>query len=195
VFDVDFLQHEFYGVAILHMLLGGGTSFSTGGPGKGMFTRLYTNVLNRYPWIHMAQSFTSCYTDVGLLGVMGTAEPEQAGKLVDVLCTELLYLTMNIEDTELLRAKNQLKTSMFFNLESRSVLVDDIGRQLLLQGRRLSGDQHSEVIDGYPKAELCKLMKRILSSPPTIVAYGRPSSLKKIPKKDLVESFFKRMSS
>ena len=30
------------------MLMGGGGSFSAGGPGKGMFSRLYLNVLNRY---------------------------------------------------------------------------------------------------------------------------------------------------
>ncbi len=29
------------------MMMGGGGSFSAGGPGKGMFTRLYLNVLNR----------------------------------------------------------------------------------------------------------------------------------------------------
>ena len=32
---------------VLHQLLGGGNSFSAGGPGKGMYTRLYTEVLNR----------------------------------------------------------------------------------------------------------------------------------------------------
>jgi processing peptidase subunit alpha len=30
------------------MMMGGGGSFSAGGPGKGMYTRLYLNVLNRY---------------------------------------------------------------------------------------------------------------------------------------------------
>jgi processing peptidase subunit alpha len=42
-------QHpDFIPICVLNMLMGGGGSFSAGGPGKGMYTRLYTNVLNRY---------------------------------------------------------------------------------------------------------------------------------------------------
>jgi len=38
---------DFVPFCVLNMLLGGGGSFSAGGPGKGMFSRLYLNVLNR----------------------------------------------------------------------------------------------------------------------------------------------------
>lgn len=34
----------------LKILLGGGDSFSAGGPGKGMYSRLYREVLNRWLW-------------------------------------------------------------------------------------------------------------------------------------------------
>lgn len=39
---------DFIPACVLNMMMGGGGSFSAGGPGKGMYTRLYTNVLNRY---------------------------------------------------------------------------------------------------------------------------------------------------
>lgn len=38
---------DFIPACVLNMMMGGGGSFSAGGPGKGMYTRLYTNVLNR----------------------------------------------------------------------------------------------------------------------------------------------------
>lgn len=38
---------DFITMCVLNMMMGGGGSFSAGGPGKGMYTRLYTNVLNR----------------------------------------------------------------------------------------------------------------------------------------------------
>lgn len=38
---------DFIAMCVLNMMMGGGGSFSAGGPGKGMYTRLYTNVLNR----------------------------------------------------------------------------------------------------------------------------------------------------
>ena len=41
-------QHpDFVASCVLNVLMGGGGSFSAGGPGKGMYTRLYTHVLNR----------------------------------------------------------------------------------------------------------------------------------------------------
>ena len=42
-------QHpDFIAFCVLNTMMGGGGSFSAGGPGKGMYTRLYTNVLNRF---------------------------------------------------------------------------------------------------------------------------------------------------
>lgn len=38
---------DFIAICVLNMIMGGGGSFSAGGPGKGMYSRLYTNVLNR----------------------------------------------------------------------------------------------------------------------------------------------------
>lgn len=36
---------------VLMMLFGGGGSFSVGGSGKGMYSRFYICVLNRYFWV------------------------------------------------------------------------------------------------------------------------------------------------
>lgn len=47
-------EGDFIPFAVLNMMMGGGGSFSAGGPGKGMFTRLYLNVLNR--WVGRAVS-------------------------------------------------------------------------------------------------------------------------------------------
>ncbi len=38
---------NFVPTCVLQVLLGGGDSFSAGGPGKGMHSRLYREVLNR----------------------------------------------------------------------------------------------------------------------------------------------------
>lgn len=44
---------DFVATCVLNMMMGGGGSFSAGGPGKGMYTRLYTNVLNRYLFLFL----------------------------------------------------------------------------------------------------------------------------------------------
>ena len=37
---------DYIPLCVLNSLMGGGCHFSSGGPGKGMYTRLYTTVLN-----------------------------------------------------------------------------------------------------------------------------------------------------
>lgn len=44
-------EKDSYAVTVLQTLLGGGGSFSAGGPGKGMYSRLYTRVLQTHPLI------------------------------------------------------------------------------------------------------------------------------------------------
>jgi mitochondrial-processing peptidase subunit alpha len=77
----------FVPTCVLQVLLGGGDSFSAGGPGKGMYSRLYREVLNRHFWVESAEAFTSMHTESGLLGIAGAAQPPDAGKLMHVFCT------------------------------------------------------------------------------------------------------------
>jgi len=69
---------DFIAFCVLNMLMGGGGSFSAGGPGKGMYTRLYTNVLNRFVefssnfvffmhFIHMAGTVQCMYGHLSII--------------------------------------------------------------------------------------------------------------------------------
>ena len=40
---------------------------SAGGPGKGMHSRLYTRVLNQFPWMHNCTALNSIYNNTGLV--------------------------------------------------------------------------------------------------------------------------------
>ncbi|RHY35119.1 hypothetical protein DYB32_000365 [Aphanomyces invadans] len=82
-------------VCVLQTLLGGGDSFSAGGPGKGMYSRLYTHVLNRYYWVESAQAFSSLHNDTGLLGIYGACMPEATGQLVGLLVNQLLSIAFD----------------------------------------------------------------------------------------------------
>jgi hypothetical protein len=42
-----------------------GAFYRIGGPGKGMHSRLYRNVLNQYHWVQSATAFNTCYSDSG----------------------------------------------------------------------------------------------------------------------------------
>ena len=90
------------------MLLGGGGSFSAGGPGKGMYSRFYENVLNRHYWMESATAMNLSYGDNGLFYIEASCPPELVGRLCAVLLNELLAVTSSIGTVEFTRSKNQV---------------------------------------------------------------------------------------
>lgn len=52
-----------------------------------------------------------------------------------------------VTEEELKRAKNALKSSIWMNLESRAVVLEDLGRQLLMSGKVLSGQELCDKVD------------------------------------------------
>mmetsp|Transcript_22356 Transcript_22356/g.27345 ORF Transcript_22356/g.27345 Transcript_22356/m.27345 type:complete len:183 (+) Transcript_22356:1177-1725(+) len=162
----------------LHLLLGGGGSFSAGGPGKGMYSRLYTNVLNQHHWVDSATAFNSMYADAGLIGIYGTCLPQDAGRLVDVMSAELISIAGSAPgEEETNRAKNQLKSSMLMKLESRQVLFEDIGRQILTYGKRESPAELCARVDKVTPEGIQKIAKKALSSPVTVASFGNNSEI------------------
>lgn len=133
---------DIYALATLQTLLGGGGSFSAGGPGKGMYSRLYTNVLNQYGWVESCMAFNHSYTDTGLFGISASCLPGRTSAMIDVICQELRSLTArdtysSVKHDELTRAKNQLRSSLLMNLESRMVELEDLGRSIQIHGRKI----------------------------------------------------------
>lgn len=68
---------DFFAFTVLNTMMGGGGSFSAGGPGKGMYSRLYLNVLNKHHWIYSATAYHHSYADTGLFCIHGSCHPTQ----------------------------------------------------------------------------------------------------------------------
>merc|ERR1712233_202789 len=130
--SVGWQSDDVCAVAALMVMLGGGGSFSAGGPGKGMYSRLYTNVLNQFYAVDHCASFHHCYADSGLFGISASVHPSFNATVPYVIARELELCTSgayhgSITNAELSRAKNQLKSSLMMALESRLVEVEDLG--------------------------------------------------------------------
>lgn len=80
--------------------MGGGGSFSAGGPGKGMYSRLYLNVLNQYHWIYNATAYNNSYGDSGLFCIYASSPPGNLKNLVNVLVKELAAMTGPVNEEE-----------------------------------------------------------------------------------------------
>ncbi|MCJ1288660.1 Mitochondrial-processing peptidase subunit alpha [Xylographa carneopallida] len=157
-----------YALATLQTLLGGGGSFSAGGPGKGMYSRLYTHVLNQHGWVESCVAFNHSYTDSGVFGIAASCSPSRVTSMLDVMCRELHNLTLDtgfsaLQDGEVQRAKNQLKSSLLMNLESRMVELEDLGRQVQVQGRKVGVKEMCAKIDALTVRDLRRVAKEVVS--------------------------------
>ena len=175
-------------MCVLQMLMGGGGSFSAGGPGKGMYSRLYNNILNKYDWAESATSFNSIFSDSSLFGIYATCFPDKSKNLIDTISKEAMNMAGPVKAEELARAKAQLKSAVYMQLESRQLKLEDIGRQVAIYGRIQSPKQITALIDGVQAEDIQRVAKNMLSSPLSIAAMG---DLSYLPRYDQIQRNFK----
>ncbi|XP_060009737.1 mitochondrial-processing peptidase subunit alpha isoform X2 [Lagenorhynchus albirostris] len=173
----SFLEGDFLPFAVLNMMMGGGGSFSAGGPGKGMFTRLYLNVLNRHHWMYNATSYHHSYEDTGLLCIHASADPRQVREMVEIITREFVLMAGTVDVVELERAKTQLMSMLMMNLEARPVIFEDVGRQVLAtRSRKLPHELCTLIRDVKPE-DIKRVASAMLRRKPAVAALGDLSDL------------------
>eukprot|EP00197_Chlamydomonas_leiostraca_P004553 CAMPEP_0202861894 /NCGR_PEP_ID=MMETSP1391-20130828/3130_1 /ASSEMBLY_ACC=CAM_ASM_000867 /TAXON_ID=1034604 /ORGANISM="Chlamydomonas leiostraca, Strain SAG 11-49" /LENGTH=548 /DNA_ID=CAMNT_0049541343 /DNA_START=16 /DNA_END=1662 /DNA_ORIENTATION=- len=159
-------------MTVLTYLLGGGNSFSSGGPGKGMHSRLYTRVLNQYHWVHSCAAFNSTFNGTGLVGIQSSCEPHHAVDMLNVMCRELEAAARSLGDEEVARAKRAAVSVIYNALESKATSAEDIGRQFLTYGHRISGRQYVDMIEAVTPRDVSEFVARLLTTKPSLAMYG-----------------------
>lgn len=171
---------DIYALSVLQTLLGGGGSFSAGGPGKGMYSRLYSNVLNQHHSVDYCAAFHHCYADSGLFGIAIAVDPSFNAYIPSIISRELESVCNpsmrgGVSQVELNRAKNQLKSSLMMSLESRLVEVEDLGRQVQVNGYKVTVEEMCSKIDNVDLKKLSQVARRVMqpnSGESTPLNYG-----------------------
>ncbi|KAK6147794.1 hypothetical protein DH2020_018706 [Rehmannia glutinosa] len=198
-------------LTVLQMLMGGGGSFSAGGPGKGMHSRLYLRVLNEHPQIQSFSAFNSIYNHTGLFGIQATTKyfavkfevkvmkpipwiqgSDFATNAIDIAVKELIAVASpgEVDQVQLDRAKQSTKSAILMNLESRMVASEDIGKQILTYGERYARkpvEHFLKAVDEITAQDIAKTTQKLLSSPLTMASYG---DVLHLPSYDAVSSRF-----
>ncbi|XP_031499804.1 mitochondrial-processing peptidase subunit alpha-like isoform X1 [Nymphaea colorata] len=177
-------------LTVLQMLMGGGGSFSAGGPGKGMYSRLYLRILNQFQQIQSFSAFNSVYNNTGIFGIHATTSSDFVPKAVDLAARELLAMATpgEVDQVQLDRAKTSTKSAVLMNLESRMVAAEDIGRQILTYGERKPVEHFLHIIDGVTLKDISAFAEKIISSPLTMASWG---DVVNVPRYDSVSSKFR----
>ena len=155
-------SEEYYDVAILSTVLGG-----------GMSSRLFQEIREKRGLVYSVYSYTASHSDAGIFGIYAGTGAKDLPVLVPVLVDEIKKISNDlISDKEFERAKVQLKASIKMGLESSSSTAEVLARQNLIYGRSLSISEIVEKIDSSDKEKIREVANKIFSSKPTYALLG-----------------------
>ncbi|XP_021806378.1 probable mitochondrial-processing peptidase subunit beta, mitochondrial [Prunus avium] len=131
------------------------------GGGKHMGSELAQRVaINDIADSYMA--FNTNYKDTGLFGVFATAKPDCLDDLAYSIMYEITKLVYRVSEADVIRARNQLKSSLLLHLDGTSAVAEDIGRQLLTYGRRIPLAELFARIDAVNASTIKRVANRFI---------------------------------
>lgn len=126
-------------------------------------------------------SFSTSYADSGLWGmyIVTDSKEHNAQLIIDEILKEWRRIKSgNITDDEVNRAKAQLKASLLLSLDGSTAIAEDIGRQIVTTGKRLSPEEVFEQVDKISKQDIVMWANyKLRNKPVSIVALGNVSTV------------------
>ena len=155
--DADYFVAQVYATA-----LGGGTS-----------SRLFQEVREKRGLCYSVYAFSTGFQDSGFLGIYaGTGEVE-AAELSAVIAGEMEAMTGKLTDSEVARARAQLKVSLLMGMERPGTRAEQIAGQLFALGKVQSASEIVAQLDAIDAAAVKAYASQvIMAGHPTIAAVG-----------------------
>lgn len=129
-------------------------------------------------------SFSTSYADTGLWGMYIVTDSKQHNPklIIDEVLREWSRIKAgNVTDGEVKRAKAQLKAALLLSLDNSTAIVEDMGRQIVTTGKRLSPEEVSEQVDRITKDDIVMWANyRLQNKPISIVGLGNVNDIPKL---------------
>ncbi|KAF2753151.1 mitochondrial processing peptidase beta subunit [Pseudovirgaria hyperparasitica] len=108
-------------------------------------------------------SFSTSYSDTGLWGIYLVSDQfDRLDDLVHFTLKEWCRLSYQVSEAEVERAKAQLKASILLSLDGTTAVAEDIGRQIITTGRRLSPEEVERVVGQITANDVMEFARRRL---------------------------------
>jgi predicted Zn-dependent peptidase len=163
---VGYQDPDFYTVAVLSTIFGG-----------GMSSRLFQEIREKRGLVYSIYSFGSSYSDGGLFGIYAGTGQDETAELIPLVCEEIYKMMDSVGDHELDRARAQIKASILMELESSSSRCEQLARQMMIFGRPLLTKEIVAHIEAVDTQAILNVARRIFKSPLTVAALGPVSKL------------------
>ena len=142
-----------FAASLLDAILGGSAS-----------SRLFQEIREKRGMAYAVYSFVSQYTDTGQIGIyLGTREDNLADALAIAAEQIADVAAGNVPDTELERAKENLKGRILLSMESTSTRMNRLGKSLITDSELLSLDRIVAEIDAVDVSSVAELAETFLA--------------------------------
>lgn len=140
--------------------------------GGGLTSRLWHEVRERRGLAYEIGAFHWPFSDTGLFGISAGTSASDASELVDVTLDCTLAAAREIDESEVARAKTQLKVGLLAALETPGGRIERNARQLLAWGRVVPIEEILAKIDAVTAEEVRHAGAQVLVGSPTLAAIG-----------------------
>ncbi|QLG73909.1 hypothetical protein HG535_0F04210 [Zygotorulaspora mrakii] len=151
------------------------------GTGTNSPSTLAVEASNNGTLANSYMSFSTSYADTGLWGMYIVLDSAQhdARKIIDAITREWRrIMSGNISDGEVNRSKAQLKAALLLSLDGSTAIVEDMGRQIVTTGKRLSPEEVFEKVDKITKEDIVMWANyRLKDKPISIAALGNMTTV------------------
>jgi predicted Zn-dependent peptidase len=146
--------------------------------GGGMSSRLFQEVREIRGLCYAIQAFHMPFADTGLFGLYAGTDESDAPELMRVVIDQIGNATETLNDTEVRRAKAQMKAGLLMALESSEARVGQLARQMLAYGRPIPVEEIVARVDAVT-VETARAAGRALigGARPAIAALGPGNGL------------------
>ncbi|KAF7331500.1 hypothetical protein MKEN_00028900 [Mycena kentingensis (nom. inval.)] len=108
-------------------------------------------------------SFSTSYSDTGLWGIYLVSENlMNLDDLSHFTLREWARMSISPTSVEVERAKSQLKAGLLLGLDGTTAIAEDIGRQIVTTGRRMSPQQTEQAVDAVTLDDITRVAKKYL---------------------------------
>ena len=158
-----------YPCTVLSTLLGG-----------GMSSRLFQEIREKRGLVYSIYSYPTYFRDSGLFSIYAGTGPKDVETLLPVMCEELKKATHSLTETELNRAKIQIRSSLLMALESPATRADSWAFKLLMTDEIMLPQTTTELVEKVTLDDVMACAEDIFSSAPTLVQTGPLKSPKSL---------------
>lgn len=130
--------------------------------GAGVSSRLFQEIREKRGLAYAIYSFIASYSDTGLWGIYAGVSRKKVREVIELILQEMHHLKDTITESELQRAKNQLKGNIILGLESTSSRMNNIARQEIYHGRYFSPKEIMDEVDSITLKQIKDLAELII---------------------------------